>query len=234
MDFAANKGWTMLGEVSRKDVVRELHAIKWSRVEAYVRENGGTVAELMTHSSSELFGNEDPPLNCLQCSRGVPVANVTEACSNIGAYLCKVKGTATHIIEFAYGTEDNPKKMKPMRERSWTVADILDAFHFLRAVEDASERDDMASRSAELTAALAFTKTEEHYTYTLDEAADDDDVTPEEDGNEIEDEEIEDDDDSGETVESAGDTEPHFTTITYIFVKNCTFTTYLLCMSIYQ
>ncbi len=67
--------------------------------------------------------------------------------------------------------------------REWDKEDILDLFHLIRVVDDATEGDDMASRPAELAVASAFTKTNDHYTYTLDDDndADNEDIQPEED-----------------------------------------------------
>ncbi len=79
----------------------------------------------------------------------------------------------------------------------------------------------MASRPAELAAVAAFTKTDDHYTYTLaDDDTDDEDMIPEEDDSgeeEIEDEESGEDGDYDDISVSADDYEPRFTAITFFF-----------------
>ena len=49
-----------------------------------------------------------------------------------------------------------------------TVEDILDIFHLLRVTDGATEGSGLDDMPAEVTAISAFTKTDDHYTYTLD------------------------------------------------------------------
>lgn len=146
-----------------------------------------------------------------------PVKNVTEARKEIGCYLKRVTGTAKHIVEFMYDTRDNPKKRTPARQRTWEVPDILDTFHLLRVVDGADEENEVTGQPSHLAAISAFVKTEEHYTYTLDNDGDDEDIEPDGDNEVGEGEEFEGSNrgnDSVEDMQSMGDDGRHFTAIT--------------------
>ena len=51
-----------------------------------------------------------------------------------------------------------------------TVEDIYDIFHLLRVSDGATGGSGLDSMTAEVAAISAFTKTDDHYTYTFDPA----------------------------------------------------------------
>ncbi len=226
--------------LTRGEMVKELKAPKLARVKPLAIEKSrregisisDAVEELMKRSFSDLFGPHAFDELPLRQSLVKPVKNITEARAQIALYLArmttgspktkkrdKITGTAKNIIQFMYGTPDNPAKRTPARERTLEVADILDTFKLLRVVDGAAEGE-MERRPEELEAVSMFTKTDEHYTYTLDdEEEEDDDVTPDDDdgGGDEEDEENdsdEDSEDSDDALEDVGGLEQHFTAIT--------------------
>ena len=60
------------------------------------------------------------------------------------------------------------------------AADILDVFHFYRVVDNAWVREDKVQENARRAVLSSVKEIDQHYTYTLDEGADDEDVAPDE------------------------------------------------------
>ena len=101
-------------------------------------------------------------------------------------YLSRIKGTAKRIIDFMYGTRANPMKRTIERDRTMTLEDVLDIFHLLRVTDGATEGSGLDDMPAEVAAISAFTKTNHHYTYTLDSdwtPLDEEDIMPDEECN---------------------------------------------------
>ena len=119
-------------------------------------------------------------------------------------YLSRIKGTAKRIIDFMYGTRANPTKRTIERDRTMTLEDILDIFHLLRVTDGATEGSGLDDMPAEVAAISAFTKTNHHYTYTLDldwTPLDKEDIMPDEECNDN----LDAQDDNGSSREDTGD-----------------------------
>ena len=119
-------------------------------------------------------------------------------------YLSRIKGTAKRIIDFMYGTRANPMKRTIERDRTMTLEDVLDIFHLLRVTDGATEGSGLDDMPAEVAAISAFTKTNHHYTYTLDSdwtPLDEEDIMPDEECNDNSDAQ----DDNGSSREDTGD-----------------------------
>ena len=118
----------------------------------------------------------------------------------IGKYLSRIKATSKLILQFLYGLPGD-KDALPKRERIIEGSDILEQFKFVRLGIDGVQAEEICA-PAVMTALLSFHKTDEHYTYTLDDAEEECDNESSDDS---------DSEDSIDSVESNEQEEtPHF------------------------